>query len=63
MRPPWRAEHALADARRAIAARSARQEKNVIFTSGGTESDNLAIWGRLDAMHHPGEVLYTAARA
>ena len=59
--PAMRAEHALADARRAIAATLGAQEKNVIFTSGGTESDNLAIWGRLAAMHHPGEVLYTAA--
>ena len=59
--PAMRAEHALADARHAIAATLHAQEKNVIFTSGGTESDNLAIWGRLSAMHHPGEVLYTAA--
>ena len=59
--PAMRAEHALTDARRAIAATLGAQEKNVIFTSGGTESDNLAIWGRLSAMHHPGEVLYTAA--
>lgn len=59
--PAMRAEHALADARHAIAATLHAQEKNVIFTSGGTESDNLAIWGRLAAMHHPGEVLYTAA--
>ena len=59
--PAMRAEHALTDARRAIAATLNAQEKNVIFTSGGTESDNLAIWGRLAAMHHPGEVLYTAA--
>ena len=59
--PAMRAEHALTDARRAIAATLGAQEKNVIFTSGGTESDNLAIWGRLAAMHHPGEVLYTAA--
>ena len=59
--PAMRVEHALADARHAIAATLHAQEKNVIFTSGGTESDNLAIWGRLSAMHHPGEVLYTAA--
>lgn len=59
--PAMRAEHALTDARRAIAATLGAQEKNVIFTSGGTESDNLAIWGRLSAMHRPGEVLYSAA--
>lgn len=50
--PAMRAEHALTDARRAIAATLNAQEKNVIFTSGGTESDNLAIWGRL-ARHAP----------
>jgi len=55
------AERALADARKTIAATLQANEKNVIFTSGGTESDNLAIWGCLAAQRKPGEVLYTAA--
>ena len=38
--PAMRAEHALADARHAIAATLHAQEKNVIFTSGGTEADD-----------------------
>ena len=59
--PAMRAEHAMADARRAIAQTLQASEKNVIFTSGGTESDDLAIWGWLMAQHAPGEVLYTAA--
>ena len=59
--PAMHAEHALADARRVIAASLQASEKNVIFTSGGTESDNLAIWGWLQGQRKPGEVLYTAA--
>lgn len=55
------AERAMTDARKAIAASLKANEKNVIFTSGGTESDNLAIWGWLQAQRKPGEVLYTAA--
>ena len=54
-------EHGLREARRQIAFRLDADEKNVIFTSGGTESDNLAIWGQLEALHRPGDVLYTAA--
>ena len=59
--PAMHAERAVADARRVIAASLQANEKNVIFTSGGTESDNLAIWGCLAAQRKPGEVLYTAA--
>lgn len=55
------AERAMADARKAVAASLKANEKNVIFTSGGTESDNLAIWGWLQCQRKPGEVLYTAA--
>ena len=59
--PAMYAERALADARRVIAASVQGNEKNVIFTSGGTESDNLAIFGYLENQRQPGEVLYTAA--
>ena len=59
--PAMYAERAMTDARRTIAASLKADEKNVIFTSGGTESDNLAIWGYLQAQRNPGEVLYTAA--
>lgn len=59
--PAMHAERKLAQARRTIAASLQANEKNVIFTSGGTESDNLAIWGCLQAQRHAGEVLYTAA--
>ena len=59
--PAMHAELAMTDARRTIAASLKANEKNVIFTSGGTESDNLAIWGYLQTQRTPGEVLYTAA--
>lgn len=36
-------------------------DKQIIFTSGGTESDNLAIFGCLQGMRGHGEVLYSAA--
>ncbi len=59
--PAMYAERGMADARKAIATSLKANEKNVIFTSGGTESDNLAIWGYLQAQRTAGEVLYTAA--
>lgn len=59
--PAMRAEKALCEARKAIAQTLHANEKNVYFTSGGTESDNWAIFGCLLAQHGTGEVLYTAA--
>ena len=59
--PAMHAERAMTEARKAIAAALQANEKNVLFTSGGTESDNLAIWGWLQGQRKPGEVLYTAA--
>ncbi len=59
--PAMYAEREMTEARKTIAASVKGNEKNVIFTSGGTESDNLAIWGWLQAQRTPGEVLYTAA--
>lgn len=59
--PAMRAEKELTHARQAIAATLGANEKNVLFTSGGTESDNLAIWGALQGVRGECEVLYTAA--
>lgn len=59
--PAMHAERAMIEARKVIAASLQANEKNVLFTSGGTESDNLAIWGWLQGQRKPGEVLYTAA--
>lgn len=41
------AEHLVRDARAMLAAELGTSERNVIFTSGGTESNNLAIFGTL----------------
>lgn len=59
--PAMEAERDMAHARKVIADSLQANEKNVIFTSGGTESDNLAIFGHLQAIHKPERVLYTAA--
>ena len=59
--PAMYAERAMTEARKSIAGALQANEKNVLFTSGGTESDNLAIWGCLQGQRKPGEVLYTAA--
>src|SRR5437764_15404579 len=40
-----RARQALEDARERIAARLGAQPDEVIFTSGGTEANNLAVFG------------------
>src|SRR5579862_8510437 len=39
------AKKRLEDSRREIAARIGSDSKEIVFTSGGTESDNLAIFG------------------
>lgn len=59
--PAMRAEKELIHARQVIAATLGANEKNILFTSGGTESDNLAIWGALQGTRGECEVLYTAA--
>lgn len=59
--PAMHAERAIAQARKTIAETLHVNEKNVYFTSGGTESDNLAVWGYLQGQREAGDVLYTAA--
>src|ERR1700680_5057342 len=41
------AKQRLEQARREIAARIGCDAREIVFTSGGTESDNLAIFGRV----------------
>lgn len=59
--PAMNAERELSRARAALAASVGASEKRVIFTSGGTESDNLAIFGMLHGERKSGDILYTAA--
>ena len=53
-------ERALQDARAAIAAPLRMKQENVVFTSGGTESNNLGILGYIKKLRG-GTVLYSAA--
>ncbi|NLO86095.1 MAG: cysteine desulfurase [Clostridiales bacterium] len=55
------AERDMVEACREIAKSLHANEKNVIFTSGGTESNNLAIMGHMQSHHEKGEILYSAA--
>ncbi|MDD3334156.1 MAG: cysteine desulfurase family protein [Eubacteriales bacterium] len=59
--PAMHAERAMENARKTMAAAVGCSPQNVIFTSGGTESDNLAIIGHMQTLHQEGELLYTAA--
>lgn len=59
--PAFEAEKKLKAARETVASRLGAKEKNVIFTSGGTESDNLAIFGLTKHLRPKGDILYTAA--
>lgn len=55
------AERALSAARAAVAAPLGMRQENVVFTSGGTESNNLGILGHLKTLKGGGTVLYSAA--
>ena len=52
-RPAVDVDRELRTCRKAIAAQLGAQEDEVIFTSGGTESDNLAILGVAATLRHP----------
>lgn len=53
------ADMRLREARELIAATLKCDEKNIIFTSGGTESDNLAIFGACEATKRAGKHIIT----
>ncbi|MBE5801861.1 MAG: cysteine desulfurase [Clostridiales bacterium] len=59
--PAMRAEQALKQSAQAIAAALDTDPRHVLFTSGGTESDNLAILGYMQLSRDGGEILYSAA--
>jgi cysteine desulfurase len=47
------------DARRSVAELLGADTKEVVFTSGGTESDNWALWGILRSGYRPGNHIIT----
>ena len=56
-RPGQQARAAVDHAREAVAALIGARASEIVFTSGGTESDNLALFGIL----HEGDHLITSA--
>lgn len=55
------ADSLLLSARRAVAKSLSADEKEILFTSGGTESNNLAILGSAHAMKRKGNKVITSA--
>ncbi|MBQ9065404.1 MAG: cysteine desulfurase [Blautia sp.] len=53
------AEHYVTDAARTIASLLKAQPKEIIYTSGGTESDNLALYGAAEAYKRAGKHIIT----
>jgi cysteine desulfurase len=54
------ARAAIEDARRSVAGLLGAEAREVIFTSGGTESDNAALWGIWRSGYRPGNHIITS---
>jgi cysteine desulfurase len=54
------ARAAVEDARRAVANLIGAESREVVFTSGGTESDNAALWGVFRSGRRPGNHVITS---
>jgi cysteine desulfurase len=57
----WRAEEATTKARQQIARLIGSDPKEIIFTSGATEANNLAIFGAFEALRSKGDHIVTGA--
>jgi cysteine desulfurase len=55
----WKAEAAVEQARKQVAALIHASEKEIVFTSGATESNNLAIKGVVEFYKHKGDHIIT----
>ena len=56
----WEAEEAVQEAREHVAALLGAEPKEIVFTSGATESDNLALMGSACVLRHKGMHLITS---
>jgi cysteine desulfurase len=56
----WEAEEAVENARKQVADLISSSSKEIVFTSGATESDNLAIKGVADMYYERGDHIITA---
>ncbi len=59
-KPAVDVDRQMREVRRAVAMQLGAQEDEVIFTAGGTESDNLAILGVAETLHRKGNFVVSA---